>query len=148
MSRLTPSTRPSTREPRSGRHRGLQRVSLAPATGALRKARAGDERPPHLPCCADHCRAALRCAGRGWGDARRLRLETAIAAATIVPVSDALISEAAELRFECRRAGHPLAAESHAADLWIAASARHISAPLLSADSIFENAPGVARVTL
>jgi len=84
----------------------------------------------------------------GWGDARRLRLETAIAAATIVPVSDALISEAAELRFECRRAGHPLAAESHAADLWIAASARHISAPLLSADSIFEDAPGVARVTL
>lgn len=84
----------------------------------------------------------------GWGDARRLRLETAIAATTIIPVSDALISEAAELRFECRRVGHPLAAESHAADLWIAASARHISAPLLSADSIFENAPGVARVTL
>lgn len=84
----------------------------------------------------------------GWGDARRLRLETVIAATTIVPVSDALISEAAELRFECRRVGHPLAAEPHAADLWIAASARHISAPLLSADSIFENAPGVARVTL
>lgn len=84
----------------------------------------------------------------GWGDSRRLRLEIAIAAATIVPVTDALITEAAELRFDCRRVGHPLAAEAHAADLWIAASARHISAPLLSADSIFEDAPGVALLTL
>ncbi len=84
----------------------------------------------------------------GWGDARRLRLEAAIASTTIVPVTDALITETAELRFECRRVGHPLAAESHAADLWIAASARRIGAPLLSADSIFEGAPGVALVTL
>lgn len=78
-----------------------------------------------------------------WGQARRLRLETAIGSTTIVPVADALITEVAELRYECRRAGHPLAAEPHVADLWIAASARHISAPLLSADSIFEGAPGV-----
>ena len=84
----------------------------------------------------------------GWGGARRLRLETAMSATTIVPVTDALITEAAELRYECRSAGHPLAAESHVADLWIATSARHIGAPLLSADSIFDDAPGVVLAEL
>lgn len=34
-----------------------------------------------------------------WGEARRLRLEAAIAGTTIVPVSDALVTEAAELRW-------------------------------------------------
>lgn len=78
-----------------------------------------------------------------WGEARRLRLETAIGATTVVPVSNALITEAAELRYECRVIGHPLASEAHAADLWIAASARHTRTPLLSADAIFAGAPGV-----
>lgn len=82
----------------------------------------------------------------GWGDPRRLRLETALGATTVVPVTDRLISEVAELRYECRRGGYPLAADSHAADLWIAASACHIGAPLLTADSIFDDAPRVVVV--
>jgi hypothetical protein len=32
---------------------------------------------------------------------------------------------------------------AHTADLWIAASARHINASLLSADRIFDHAPGI-----
>ena len=59
----------------------------------------------------------------GWSDARRARLEESIRTTTVVPVSDRLVSTAAELRFECRRAGHPLHESAHADDLWIAASA-------------------------
>ena len=79
----------------------------------------------------------------GWGEARRERLEESIGATTVVPVSDQLITAVAELRHTCRRAGHPLHEKSHANDLWIAASAIHIGAPLLTADSIFDGVPGL-----
>jgi predicted nucleic acid-binding protein len=39
--------------------------------------------------------------------------------------------------------GHSLHDRSHANDLWIAASAIQIDAPLLTADIVFENAPGI-----
>lgn len=78
-----------------------------------------------------------------WGDARRRRLEQSIQTVTVVPVSDQLLSTVAELRYECRRAGHALHDPSHANDLWIAASAIHIEAPLLTADRVFEDAPGL-----
>jgi predicted nucleic acid-binding protein len=61
----------------------------------------------------------------------------------VIPVSDHLLSTAAELRYECRLAGHPLHDRSHANDLWIAASAIHIEAPLLTVDGVFENTPGL-----
>ncbi len=79
----------------------------------------------------------------GWGEARRQRLQAAIEATTVVPVSDALLTTIAELRYGCRQRGHPLQDQSHASDLWIAASALHIGARLLTADAIFENAPGL-----
>jgi tRNA(fMet)-specific endonuclease VapC len=79
----------------------------------------------------------------GWSDARRERLEESIQATTVVPVSNMLLTTAAELRFECRRAGHPLHDRSHANDLWIAASAVHISAPLLTGDGVFNDTPGL-----
>ena len=79
----------------------------------------------------------------GWGEARRERLEESIRATTVVPVSNTLLTVAAELRFACRHAGHPIHDRSHANDLWVAASAIHIGAPLLTADNVFENAPGV-----
>jgi predicted nucleic acid-binding protein len=56
---------------------------------------------------------------------------------------DNLLTRVAELRFACRRAGHPLVDRTHASDLWVAASAIHIGAPLLTADEIFDNAPGL-----
>ena len=78
-----------------------------------------------------------------WGTPRRDRLEEAIATTTVVPVSDALVTRLAELRFACRHAGHPLADAAHANDLWIATSALHIAAALVSADGIFEGVPGL-----
>jgi predicted nucleic acid-binding protein len=79
----------------------------------------------------------------GWGDSRRQRLEESIRATTVVPVSDNLLTAVAELRHACRKTGHPLHHRSHANDLWIAASAIHISALLLTADTIFADVPGL-----
>jgi predicted nucleic acid-binding protein len=42
-----------------------------------------------------------------WANERRHRLEQSIGATTVVPVSDALLTAAAELRHACRQAGHP-----------------------------------------
>ena len=79
----------------------------------------------------------------GWSEVRRERLEEAIQATTVVPVSNKLLTTTAELRFACRRAGHPLHDRTHANDLWIAASAVQINAPLLTGDSVFNDAPGL-----
>jgi tRNA(fMet)-specific endonuclease VapC len=79
----------------------------------------------------------------GWGDARRQRLEESIHATTVVPVSDKLLTGAAELRLACRNTGHPLHEQSHTNDLWIAASAIHVGASLLTADNIFNDVPGL-----
>lgn len=79
----------------------------------------------------------------GWGEARRECMEQVVRTTTVVPVSDRLLTTAAELRFACREAGHPLHDRSHANDLWIAASAVHIGAPLLTADDVFEDTPGL-----
>lgn len=83
----------------------------------------------------------------GWSEARRERLEESIQATTVVPVSNKLLTATAELRFACRRVGHPLHDPSHTNDLWIAASAVHIGAPLLTADRVFEDAPGLTPHT-
>lgn len=79
-----------------------------------------------------------------WAEPRRRRLEASIQATTVVPVSDALLTAIAELRYACRVAGHPLHQRNHANDLWVAASAIHIGAPLLAADGAFVDAPGLA----
>jgi tRNA(fMet)-specific endonuclease VapC len=80
----------------------------------------------------------------GWGEQRRQRLEESIAATTVVPVSDALLTTTAELRHACRHVGHALHEPVHANDLWIAASAVHIGAPLLTADAVFVDVPGLS----
>ena len=79
-----------------------------------------------------------------WALPRRDRLEQSISATTVVPVSDALLSRIAELRHACRVAGHALHEPVHTNDLWIAASAMHVGAPLLTADTIFEDTPGLS----
>jgi predicted nucleic acid-binding protein len=78
-----------------------------------------------------------------WGSTRRELLEQAIASTTVIPVSDGLLTTVAELRYACRRSGHPLADRAHANDLWIAASSIQIGAPLLTADRIFDAVPGL-----
>ena len=81
-----------------------------------------------------------------WGSPRRERVEAAIAATTVVPVTDALLTTMAELRAACRRAGHPLADPVHGNDLWIAATALHIGAALVTADQIFAGTPSLVVV--
>jgi predicted nucleic acid-binding protein len=80
----------------------------------------------------------------GWEEQRRQRLEQAIAATTVVPVSDALLTTTAELRHACRQVGRALHEPVHANDLWIAASAVHIGAPLLTGDAVFDDVPGLS----
>ena len=79
----------------------------------------------------------------GWGATRRRRLEQAIDATTLVPVSDALITSVAELRASCRVVAHPLADPAHSNDLWIASTALHIETPLVTADGVFLGVPGL-----
>jgi predicted nucleic acid-binding protein len=80
----------------------------------------------------------------GWGEPRRQQLAQSIAATTVVPVSGALLTAAAEVRHACRETGHALHEPVHANDLWIAASAVHIGTPLLTADAVLDDAPGLS----
>lgn len=80
----------------------------------------------------------------GWGETRRRQLDDLIQMTTVVPVSDGLLTTLADVRFRCRRAGHPLNDRAHANDLWIAASAIHIDAPLLTGDGVFVDTPGLS----
>jgi predicted nucleic acid-binding protein len=82
-----------------------------------------------------------------WGDARLERLQRAIARATVVPVSDALVTAAADLRYMCRLEGHALHDKAHGNDLWIAATAVHLGIPLLTTDEIFNDCPGLRLAT-
>jgi hypothetical protein len=56
-------------------------------------------------------------------------------------VTDSLLTTVAEPRAGCRREDHPLADKIHSNDLWIAASAIHIGATLISADTMFRGVP-------
>ena len=79
----------------------------------------------------------------GWGTPRLSGLERAIQTVNVVPVSDDLLHAVAKFRFDCRRVGHPLDNPVHHSDLWIAATALHIGAELVTADGVFEDAPGL-----
>lgn len=79
-----------------------------------------------------------------WGEQRLQLLEQSIAATTVVPVSDALLTTAAQLRHACRRLGRALHEPVHSNDLWVATSAVHIGAPLLTADALFHEVPALS----
>lgn len=81
------------------------------------------------------------------GEPRPGRLEAAIAATTVIPITDSLITQVAELRHACQLAGHPLASSAHANDLWIAASTIHVRAKLVTADRLFTDVPGLDLLT-
>lgn len=82
----------------------------------------------------------------GWGPKRTERLDRAIQEVDIVPIDADLVDRVARLRYECRMISHPLHERIHTHDLWIAATAIHLAVPLLSADNIFEAAPGLDLV--
>ena len=79
-----------------------------------------------------------------WGDARRERLERAVRSTTVVPVTDDLLTLMAELRYACRKVGHPLGDRAHGNDLAIVATAVQIGAALVTADRVFEDVPGLS----
>ena len=127
-------------------------------TGVFSAAHSRRRRPEHEPLLArlpgtqlnlaEQTVAELRFGAlvAAWGDARRDRLEHAIQAATVVPVTDALVSTVAQLRFRCRRVGHPLGSVAHHSDLWIAATAIHIGAQLVTVDGVFGDVPGLGAL--
>ncbi|MEA2023831.1 MAG: PIN domain-containing protein [Actinomycetota bacterium] len=78
-----------------------------------------------------------------WGPERWALLEQRLAAATTVPPHGALTIEWAMLRNDCRKAGHAFQDKGHAADLWIAATARLVGAPLVAHDKGFVGVPGL-----
>jgi predicted nucleic acid-binding protein len=80
---------------------------------------------------------------RGWGRARMLKLDARIGAAEVVHSCPDLIATYAQLRVDCRRAGHAMAQREHDADRWIAATAIRLGIPLVSHGRVFENAPGL-----
>ena len=53
----------------------------------------------------------------GRAKQRRTRLEAAIAATTVLPVTDDVINAVARLRYQCPAIGHPLADRTHHGDL-------------------------------
>lgn len=79
-----------------------------------------------------------------WGQPRRAQLEVAIATATVVPVTDAFITRLATTRATCRRIGHPLWEPIHSNDLWVAVTALHLQSPLVTADHVFDDVPGLS----
>jgi predicted nucleic acid-binding protein len=83
----------------------------------------------------------------GWGPSRLAELERRIALARVAVIDDAMIWTHARLRLACRRAGHPLADSSHAADLWVAATAAHFALPLVTHDAVFIGAPDLVVIS-
>jgi predicted nucleic acid-binding protein len=84
----------------------------------------------------------------GWGELRLRRLERLLDEDTWVIQSDGeTIAAAANLRFECVRIGHGLAAKHHEGDRWVAATAIRVGVPLVAHDGIFIRAPGLDLVT-
>lgn len=85
---------------------------------------------------------------RGWGQARMLELVSKLANVEIVHTGPELVVTHAQLRADCRNAGHALAQRAHNADRWIAATAIRLGLPLVSNDAIFQDVPGLTLETL
>jgi predicted nucleic acid-binding protein len=77
----------------------------------------------------------------GWGPRRISELATIVADVTVLSVDAETVEQVAQLRNECRRAGHALHQPIHNADLWIAAAAIRWSLPLIAHDAVFSGCP-------
>ena len=81
------------------------------------------------------------------GPSTTKRVGGRIRRARVAPIDDDLVWEVARMRTACRRAGHALADDHHAGDLWIAATAVRYKLALVAHDGVFQNAPGLDLVT-
>jgi predicted nucleic acid-binding protein len=77
----------------------------------------------------------------GWGESRLKAVERLIVRARALPVDADTIRTVAELRNECRLAGHGLHQRAHNADLWIAATAIRWNLRLVAHDGVFVGCP-------
>ena len=80
---------------------------------------------------------------RGWGPARRLKLDSKISVVEVVHSGTELVMTWARLRADCERSGHALGQQEHDGDRWIAATAIRLGIPLVSHDGIFCDVPGL-----
>lgn len=78
-----------------------------------------------------------------WGDERTRATLQLIDETPVVPVDESVIQAHARLSADAKRKGHALYDKVHTGDRWIAASAIAFDIPLLSADGIFRDAPGL-----
>lgn len=94
--------------------------------------------------------AELRFGARlaNWGEPRLRRLETLLAAATVIWPGESLVDTYADLRRACVRLGHGLSQKEHEADRWMAASALWLGLPLVAHDGIFRDVPGLELLML
>lgn len=81
-----------------------------------------------------------------WGLQRMRALEDRLERAVVVPPQAELSKEWSQLRYECHTLGHAFHHKHHAADLWIAATARWADLPLVTHDSAFRGLPGVELI--
>jgi len=65
---------------------------------------------------------------RAWGERRKLELAQHLTRYAVLPVSRELCGKWAEVSFAAKRKGRPI----QTADAWIAASALHYQAPLIT----------------
>ncbi|MGI9003625.1 MAG: type II toxin-antitoxin system VapC family toxin [Pseudonocardia sp.] len=85
---------------------------------------------------------------RGWGDRKIRELEAALRVYLVAPYNPQMAKLWGILKTQARRAAHPLGANDHSNDLWIAATAIFHDAPLLSHNRRhFEGMPGLNLIT-
>ena len=83
----------------------------------------------------------------GWGELRRRSLERSVARLTVVQPDDEMLTVYAQLRADCRRAGHALGDKTHGGDRWIAATVLRLDCARVSHDGLFRNIPGLRLFT-
>jgi len=82
---------------------------------------------------------------RAWGDKRTRQLMDAIAELPVVPVTDKVQEEYAELTAWGLSNGHAIGQPPQIGDRWVAATAIAHDLPLASADSDFDGIPRLVR---
>jgi len=85
---------------------------------------------------------------RGWSSDRAARLRDQLANTPTVPVNELVIEAFVRITVDCRRSGHALGQKEHVADRWVAATAIAIHRPLLAADGIYLDTPGLELLPL
>ncbi|MGK2855483.1 MAG: PIN domain-containing protein [Microbacteriaceae bacterium] len=82
----------------------------------------------------------------GWGERRLGPMRERLDATPTIDEDRDVVEAFAQLKSECRKSGHALAAKEHTGDRWIAACAIAKVLPLLAKDGIYVNAPSLIHL--